>query len=886
MAWLFGNKKKNDDDNNAQNDSKSQSTPKASKSRNRNDTLLSVLPLTVDEKVLDELRQNKDFIVSKDGEVRYIAFLFDVTLIGGLSKKAAANSEDKGSLIETMEAGHISFMLTEELVEKDALIIIPTGMSLEMIEGFSIVSDKVHKIVLIDDDNNVEYTDHDVTVADLLSVAKHMITIHELMVQCGVTEVDGVDPDQQQSNAQSQPEQQQLPQSQATQALPAQPADPVPVQPAALPNSGGSDWDPDGDPDEGYEPGDSYNPDDDYDLDEPIEDPDAYRSPVMGDGDDGGDEEGDGEGDYDPSADYNSMYGESSPEVSVPDDFVSATIIRRFYSDDLGLEITTEPFEQRFVRNNDLILFEENRGEGWLNYYLSQMSKEANISLREQRAVHIKKLREMYLRLMEVHCDETRNKYDENAPGTASYEAKQILDRERRAKTEESNRTIAQKEAEIEESWRKAVEDWGNAAAKAARADYEERHRAEYEERKAKARREVRDKIEHDYQDSLRELREKWSQAAKAEYQRGEAETLKIIQSEYDAYQADETDRYNDWQRKISNFVDTNRKEDIARTKTLAEEQRQTDKADNVRKELTAQLDSVTSDLNSTRTRLNAELEETRRRDEQTIKHNQEVHAQEIERMQTRIDGLLNQYQTLEQNTKDEYENRLKNLERDKDELQRNAEHMIAVHKRSNIVMIALTVIAVITAAAIGIIIGMKSNQDYIVDATKDAVTSNMETYFNKKDSDIVSSDIAASSSDEEVSGYFNTDSDDEDDDSYYGGRLSSDDDEEDDYYSRSMASDSDDEDEESSRYHSNRSTSSFDDEDEDDVSSMVSPFSSRYIDDEEDDDVSSSLIRPNTSSVTSSKVTSSRSTSSAVIPNGRINSSSVSNTSSTGARG
>ena len=68
----------------------------------------------------------------------------------------------------------------------------------------------------------------------------------------------------------------------------------------------------------------------------------------------------------------------SNEEVEVSEEDVENTIYRKFYSDELELEISMIPFNSKFINSSDIILFETDRPEGWMNEQLNEKSKHYN----------------------------------------------------------------------------------------------------------------------------------------------------------------------------------------------------------------------------------------------------------------------------------------------------------------------------------------------------------------------------------------------------------------------------------------------------------------------------------------------------------------------------
>src|SRR5699024_4768797 len=100
---------------------------------------------------------------------------------------------------------------------------------------------------------------------------------------------------------------------------------------------------------------------------------------------------------YDPYAE--AMKADAMPEQTVPGEISDQVMVRKFYSDELGLEVTSEPFDAQFMQGNPYIPFPEDRPAGWVNEQLNEMSREANLELARMHQDNLWQMRERYFKL-------------------------------------------------------------------------------------------------------------------------------------------------------------------------------------------------------------------------------------------------------------------------------------------------------------------------------------------------------------------------------------------------------------------------------------------------------------------------------------------------------
>ena len=111
--------------------------------RNKKNELVKVLDESVWESVHEELKNNTQFVITEDGNTRYVAFLFDTTQCGGLAGKDARKDESKGSIIEAIRTGAIKTYIRTEMLMDDVFISDEVGYQKPRKEFFDAIKNRL-----------------------------------------------------------------------------------------------------------------------------------------------------------------------------------------------------------------------------------------------------------------------------------------------------------------------------------------------------------------------------------------------------------------------------------------------------------------------------------------------------------------------------------------------------------------------------------------------------------------------------------------------------------------------------------------------------------------------------------------------------------------------
>lgn len=673
--------------------------------KNKKNELLKVLDESVWESVHEDFKSNSQFtITDQEGNTKYIALLFDTNLVGGLAGKDAKKDESKGSIIEAIRTGRIKTYVRTEMLMDNLFIIIPDAETIDNMDEFVILTSVPYTVCSITDDG---------------------VIMTE--TQNGTDDED--DPELQVTFAQIQ---EMIRTADDVRNL-------FPAQAMSTPFNGGSDsYDeefgfdsaegiedlPDDMDDEeiqgGYEDIEDL-PDDLDELDDGLDDlPDELSDDMSGAGmsddttyaaedittyDDTYDETiTDDDGGYDEYED-------------VTEDVVKDFVVRKFYSDDLGLEVSTQPFDAQFLHGNSYLPFNEDRGTGWLNEYLANIAKDANTRMERMHNDNLFRMRERYMRLIQGHCANIARSLDITDDSTQYGRIRFAIEQNKADNLDMVDQSIMSKRDALEDSWARKLDQVGAEAAAAARQQYIDRYGRSHDNEIFQLESREKDEIERDYQNSLKRMNEDRRFEASKLLDMSVNQTLKDMADLYLKVLRDEKREYIRLQNEMTCFIDDNRKDEKARIEALAEENRQVKKANEVRKDYTAKIKAMAAEFDMKKTMLQADIDRITHEHDVVLENSKNEWLAKLEEeqaknrtLQGQLDDLLDKYASLDDKKKAEYESRVAELEQINKAKSEDIEHIVETHKHSNSVTIMLIVAIVVAALGAGFMFGSIMN--------------------------------------------------------------------------------------------------------------------------------------------------------------------------------
>lgn len=666
--------------------------------RSKKNELVKVLEESVWESVHEEFRNNKQFVMEDaQGNTCYVAFLFDTRQCGGLAGKEARKDESKGSIIEAIKIGSIKTYLRVEMLMDDVFIIIPDIETVDAMDEFGILADGEYVLCTVSEDGTdiktiTDSEDNEITVPfdTIRSLIQNGTDVHTLFPGSGdhmdalfgmspaknVQDAEDFDdefddlsddeietlmddddlPDDDLEDMDDEPV---IPQPVPT-PTPAPTTAPAASQPAVPPVSRPTD--------------DSY---------------DAENMEI----------EGDDEGGYDELED-------------ITEEVVAEYVARKFYSEDLGLEVSTEPFDMQFMHGNSYVPFNEDRGVGLLNENIANLAKDANTRLQRLHNENIFRMRERYMQRIQENCANIAKAMDVADENSRYGKLMGGIEHNKDVNMRAMPESVEKKKKQLNEAWERKLDQVAAAAAAAARAQHADRYGRSHESDIQGLESREKDEIEKDYQAALRRLHSDRKSEASKLLDIAVNETLKEISELYLKVLHSEQREQARLQREITRFIDDNRKDEKARIETLAEERRQTNKAEEVRREYAAKIKAMSAEFDMKKTVLQADIDRLHQEHELERQKMEKEWARKIneeksrsEEIQSRLDDLLDKYAEVDANKTEEYKKRLEDLESEKDTWKRHTDDIIEAHKKSDTTNFKLSIVVIVAAiiAAIGI---------------------------------------------------------------------------------------------------------------------------------------------------------------------------------------
>lgn len=679
---------------------------------------------TVLEASLQSFAENKAFIVERDGKRLFVGMLVKGDDIGGFDRKSLRD-EAKGGIIEAIDSGAIKIYASEDMLSDEVFIIIPDAVTISNMDEYTMLTEAPYTVAFVDETGVVEDSEVSVDYATFANVVEGSVDIMDVLADLGF-DFAKTDED--------------VPETQVTSVM--EPVGDVPpVDEAADETEDEFDLD---EPMTGEE---AANFDDD-DISDDFED----ELPVDEYGDDNFSVTGDGAGAEPIDIDAMIESGDTSVEVEdddddeefdtvVSDERYNEAIARTFYSDDLGLEVTTAPFDSQFMHQNPYVPFEENREKGWLNDYLNEMSRDANLDMKKLHQDNLFRMRKEYYNLISMHCAKIRDETDPENPNSQYHLIKKgILDA---YDQKESNldRTVSERKDKVENAWNDMLEKVGKNAADKAKAHYVERYGAQHQHELFAIEPSVKSEMDSKMRDGLREMNAQRRSDALTRLDEGINQILVDVSERYMKCLEQETAHYKEWRERINAFIDEHRKDDIAHDKALAEELAQSEKADRVLAEYTEKLNAQTADFQARSDAMRQDVERIKQENAEAIAKLKEDNAERVAQLndeksilQNRIDELIKKYAELDEKKAGEYESRVQTLKDENAAADIRYEQLVKTNRRSAIISVGLAIVAVIAACAIGILIGSGLNLEFGSKKVSDEVVQEFNDRMDRVD--------------------------------------------------------------------------------------------------------------------------------------------------------
>jgi len=745
MAFRRKKKDGGPEDTSSTNDNQvaSNSSKRSDKKKRKPDLQLSsVVNESAIGAAIDVLKRNETFALPNG--TSWVGLLLSVDQIGGLNKKQKGDAT-KGSIIELIAADKIQVVATAQMLEEEFLGIVPTVDTLERMDEYSLLTEAPYFWVVFRSENGGNelladaVQDVEATFAQAQAIARGEKTISDLLPHVWAWGGGASEPDLAETET-----------SEFDRILHGQPVH-ASVGASAASGGGlgapllGDDTDPlsdafdvAGDTEVDYaslaqETGADIASGEIVDDEPPLEfDAAQFEAQFAGtatelvhdDEADGidlswqNDEPGDepaavDETAADDDAGYFQYLAENRDRV-VEEQEVRDTIARRFLSNDLELVVDLAEFERVFDTAPEAIALEiATDASDWLGSQIAQLSRQANAELAQLHRDNTDELRQVYVETMALHIETTMSAVSTDNP-SSQYAAlmdgaKRDFDENRANAAQE----IVERRREITEQFEAAAQRRAEQAAAHARSVYEDKHRPKLERDLAEVAldhdRRLEEQFAHDRQTVL-ELRRKDASVRMDVGTNRIFEHLRTVQAEQREGERALLER---WNAQLIQFIDENRKNDIARAMVLADELSRQNQVDVLKREHANQLREARQEARVREEQLQAELTrireealadlERRRADYEaslTVEKERSASGSAI------ISQLREQIDTLGAKYEGQYQEKISTLKAGKKAAEQSAEQAANAQKATTRLMVLL--VSTLTAAglAVGVIAG------------------------------------------------------------------------------------------------------------------------------------------------------------------------------------
>lgn len=685
------------------------------------DSLALVIDETEPGAALDLIRNNERWALPNGAGV-ILSLPVDAPIeeggIGGLGKVSSKGDENKGSILQRIADDKIQVLMTQDMLRHNILGIIPTEQSLspEGMGEYTLFDKAVFMLTSVDMRdgalvvNPVHYDElagvldvptgdaDTVTLAQAQAISSGAVALSSLIPSLWRRLGGEVDTDSAESESEDLVEDIPVPPS-------ADHADESLENVDNLP-----DFDPDEVPDEPLEDElpfdeDSYD-DDDADIEDPFKDLDVAS-----------------DADTESVEDVTEVAENPIPAPVVDNrvfdcEAVRNTMARRFLDEDLGFTVDMTPFNALFGHEEDeasRFSLDHLSDENWLDGQIKLLSQQANDALAQQRRRDIEELRDLYFSLVSNTGDEIAAQMS-TGPGADNVWAQTLAEAD--ANAEKSRESLVDivgaQRAAIIAKYEKDKEADAQAKAVEAKSLYDVRHKPSLDRELDEIEPNLRATIDEDYTLRRRQILDARKQSAQASFDAALTRVMDHLIQKRSEQVAREAELMEQFRDDMGQFLDENRKEDIARAEALREQLSR----ENIVEQKTAEFAAREKELHEQIAREREEAEKralaTQEETNKTLARMREEWAvqlaqakAEVERANARTEEEAARVNVVREEISRQYESQIAFLENDQKTLMAQMDHESLVAKRANRLYIALAVLVALAFLALGVIAGI-----------------------------------------------------------------------------------------------------------------------------------------------------------------------------------
>lgn len=691
------------------------------------DSLTLVIDETEPGAALDIIRQNTEWLLP-NGIGVILALPVDASIddggIGGLGKVSSKGNEDKGSILQRIADDKIQVCATEDMLRHNILGVIPTPASLGpdgmgeytlfdrakfLLTSVTPAADGTLETVPVHFDEAtglIEVPDGDidtVTLAQAQEIASGTITLASLIPTLW-KRLGGEGADEEDAVEEVAPEEVHEEAAPAAPTLPPTAAQSESVEAVEnLPH-----FDPDDIPDEPMVdelPSDEGLYDEDDEMENPFDDIEEAPAPA-------------------PHVPTQTEEVEVASEVAPVDervfnkDAVRTAVARRFLDDSLDFAVDMTPFETLLGYEVDTpaqFSLDHLDSTNWLDGQIKMLSQQANTVLADQRRRDIEELRNLFFSLVSRTGDEISSQMsiDEDADNTWAKTMAEVNGNETKALADLIE--ISEKEkAVLADRYQQEREAFIQARIGEERVRYDERHKPALTRQMDDLEASIRLDIESDYEARRYEILRARKTSAQSAFDAAITKVMDhLIEKRAEQVQR-EAELIEKFRVEMSDFLDENRKEDIARTQALQEQLSRQNIVEEKSAEFAAREqelhEQIARERDEAHKRVLAAQDEANKVLERMRQENDAQLAQaraEVQRANERVKEEAERVGVVRDEIARQFQSQVESLQTDKQLLMDQMDRENLVAKRANRLYIALAVLVALAFLALGVIIGM-----------------------------------------------------------------------------------------------------------------------------------------------------------------------------------
>lgn len=702
--------------------------PIISMMKRKKETMDGVLQTTVLETVINDFHKLKIAQISYQDDDMFIGLLLRAEDIGGLNRKS---SKDRSEMIQQIVGGDIKVYISDELLKREELLLVPDAETWENIGEYKFMREAPYTIQYIDEEGTLYDTKQQITYHEIENAIRNQNSLKTFVKKMPD---EAVEEEQTISDEEKVVEEndEQIVQEADEEINEEIVNDDIQEDLNAIPENMDEDdeWNIDEEedgPDFDVEEDMTFLEEENEDfseessvsedqftatesfMDSSAKAPQGMQFASVSDVMDQMSEETEPEED-EFSYEYDESFEEEN-DIEVSEEDVESTIFRKFYSDELGLEISMTPFNSEFVNKSDIIPFITDRPQGWMNEQLNEKSARYNQEIEQLHQLNVSKLRILYTKLMQESVDKIRVAVDINTV-TNYYGEKynELL-------LKKNNYDIV---GEIEAYKEKLIRDWeeklqqiGQDAANVAIQKHKEKYERQHEDELYMADTYLRDKLENEFQDMLRDLNNKRKLKAQELLERYTDSVLKAVADEYLQMQDNEAARIKEIQQELEKFVDDYRKDDIAMAEVRQNEQRYKERLEEQLAIHRNEIETYKRELEQKERQYRTEMDNSVMTHKKIMDEKENEYNTEITKLKNKntelkelYDELNEKYQKIDETKRSEYEGQIDQIRSANIALEEEMRAQDVEHKRKSSGIVILIIVCIVAALAIGFMIG------------------------------------------------------------------------------------------------------------------------------------------------------------------------------------